>query len=435
MGKGIIEKLLGGLKSVSEKQRDKRERSNAQKYRISDFIRSAFAVFYFQHPSMLNFQEVMEKKRGRSNLHSLFGIERIPKADQIRAMLDEIAPEELHEAFDHAQEIAKEAKQYEQYRVLNGTIPIALDGVNYFSSQHIHCAHCLRKEMKNGKEGERKQHYYHAMVASCMVKPKGSVVLPLIPEFIRNEDGVEKQDCERNAAKRWIKTHKHRYYPLKVTILGDDLYCCHSICSTVKDAQMDFLFTCKEESHQWIYEQVKYGELETLEKREWNGRNHLVYRYQWINGIENRAEGETLMVNYLYFELYDEKKRKVTFRNSWITSHALNAENAALVAECGRARWKIENEHNNVLKNHGYHLEHNFGHGKHHANEIFCLLNLLAFLFHGIQAHADKDYHRALTSFGRKDDFFWGLRYEVNRYLHDSWASLFLAVSGDAPDS
>jgi hypothetical protein len=30
----------------------------------------------------------------------------------------------------------------------------------------------------------------------------------------------------------------------------------------------------------------------------------------------------------------------------------------------GRARWKIENETFNTLKNQGYQFEHNFGHGK-----------------------------------------------------------------------
>ncbi|MDR0759645.1 MAG: hypothetical protein LBF74_05975, partial [Treponema sp.] len=101
---------------------------------------------------------------------------------------------------------------------------------------------------------------------------------------------------------------------------------------------------------------------------------------------------------------------------------------------CARARWKIENEHNNVLKNHGYNLEHNFGHGQEHANGIFCLLNLLAFLFHGIQGLADEGYRKAFGSFGRKINFFWTLRCEVNRYFHKNWISLFLTVSGHPPD-
>ena len=61
----------------------------------------------------------------------------------------------------------------------------------------------------------------------------------------------------------------------------------------------------------------------------------------------------------------------------------MTEDNVALIASCGRARWKIENEHNNVLKNHGYNLRHNFDHGKDHASEMYCLLNLLSFLWHG----------------------------------------------------
>jgi len=197
---------------------------------------------------------------------------------------------------------------------------------------------------------------------------------------------------------------------------------------------MDFLLTCKPASHPWIAEQVEYGEPETLEERKWNGRRHIVHKYEWVNGIENRADGEKLLANYLSFEMYDEGKKEVVYRNSWLTSHRIDRGNVRNMVECGRARWKIENEHNNVLKNHGYHLEHNFGHGKNHANEVFCLLNLLAFLYHGIQALDDADYQKARASFGRKDDFYWGLRYETSRYLHETWHSLFLTVSGSAPD-
>jgi hypothetical protein len=62
---------------------------------------------------------------------------------------------------------------------------------------------------------------------------------------------------------------------------------------------MSFLLTCREESHLWIAEQVRYGEGETREVREWNRRTHLRRRYSRVNGIENRAEGEKLPVNYL----------------------------------------------------------------------------------------------------------------------------------------
>jgi hypothetical protein len=179
-------------------------------------------------------------------------MEKIPEADQIRNVLAGIEPRGLYGTFDTALEVAREEGVLESYRVLNGTIPIVLDGTWYFSSEELHCDHCLRIEKKN-QDGKVRTLYYHDMVAATVVKPgKPMVVLPLIPEFIWNEDGREKQDCERNAAKRWIKTHKERYSALKLTILGDDLYCCHPICAELLETGMSFLLTCKKESHPWI---------------------------------------------------------------------------------------------------------------------------------------------------------------------------------------
>jgi hypothetical protein len=143
-----------------------------------------------------------------------------------------------------------------------------------------------------------------------------------------------------------------------------------------------------------------------------------------MNGIENRAEGEKRAVKYLRYEIYHEQKGEVTYWNSGITNHELNSGTVRTIADCGRARWKIEHEHNNGLKHHGYNLEHHFGHG----NELFCLLNQWACLFHGIQVLAEDEYRKAHASFGRKDDFFWALRYETARYFHENWHDLFLTV-------
>jgi hypothetical protein len=103
------------------------------------------------------------------------------------------------------------------------------------------------------------------------------------------------------------------------------------------------------------------------------------------------------------------------------------------LAGCGRARWKIGNKHNNVLKNHGYHLEHNFGHGQDHAGENFCLLNLPAFLFHTRLFLGDEQYWAARDRSGRPDNFFSALRYIFSRFLHENWSAFILFVWGDEP--
>jgi hypothetical protein len=152
------------------------------------------------------------------------------------------------------------------------------------------------------------------------------------------------------------------------------------------------------------------------------------------NGIENRAGGKTMSVNHLYFEIYNKEKEEVTYKNNWMTNLEISEGNVENMTACARARWKIENEHNNILKKHGYNLEHNFGHRQNHVSELFCLLNLLAFLFHGVQRLIDEEYRKAYNSFGRKINFFWTLRCETNRCFHKNWVSLLLTVSAHPPD-
>ena len=72
------------------------------------------------------------------------------------------------------------------------------------------------------------------------------------------------------------------------------------------------------------------------------------------------------------------------------------------LVRAARARWKIENEGFNTLKNQGYHLEHNFGHGDQHLSEAFFTLNLLAFFIHQIFELVDGLYQRVRTFFSSR---------------------------------
>jgi len=120
---------------------------------------------------------------------------------------------------------------------------------------------------------------------------------------------------------------------------------------------------------------------------------------------------------------------------TWFLSLEVSEKNVQEMAECARSRWKIENEHNNVLKHHGYHLEHNFGHGQEHACEIYVLLNLLAFQMHGILLLLDEGYQKARGSIRRRDEFFAGLRFIFSRFLFQSWEEFIGFITrGNEPD-
>jgi hypothetical protein len=427
MGRGIFSGLLNNLESAGEKLVDIRRKGFDLKYQLKDALKSALSVFFFQHPSMLDFQNKMKQKWKRSNLETIMGVKEIPSNVQITTLLDGISPDSMGSVFNEHLKAVDKWDVLKDFRCLDGGVLLALDGVWYFSSEQIHCQHCLHKT-KNSRTT-----YFHSALAGTLVRPGNTAVLPVAPEMIRNTEGSEKQDCELNTAKRWLIKHSDEYKWLSPTLLGDDLYSNYPFCKEVLERGYSFIFTCKDTSHPWIAETVANSFLEETSRREWNGRHHLTYTYQWLNGVEIRDNKETLLVNYLSLTIWNEGLNKRTFYNTWITNKTITRDNAAHLASCGRARWKIENEHNNILKNHGYNLKHNFGHGKTYASEMYCLLNLLAFQMHSILDINDEDYKKARAYARRRDEFFNELRFCMRYKLFESWQQCMVLIYSD-PD-
>jgi hypothetical protein len=190
MGRGILKGFLSQFDEVAAKLPDSRKGGNALVYEIADAAKSALAVFYFQHPSLLNFQQDMNRKYKRNNLNTLFGVQKIPGQDELRALVDNMEPQRFAPVFWYGIQKAEELGILEQYRVLDGGVLIPWDGVWYYSSSKIHCDHCLTME-HTGRDGEKKVTYYHDMIALVIARPGSHTVLPLMPEFIRNAEGKQ----------------------------------------------------------------------------------------------------------------------------------------------------------------------------------------------------------------------------------------------------
>ena len=96
----------------------------------------------------------------------------------------------------------------------------------------------------------------------------------------------------------------------------------------------------------------------------------------------------------------------------------------APIVATARARWKIENENNNVLKTKGFHLEHNFGHGKKHLASFLAALNILAFLYHTFLSFTDENYRLIRSVLPTRKTFFDDLRALTRYMLFASWDAL-----------
>ena len=210
------------------------------------------------------------------------------------------------------------------------------------------------------------------------------------------QDGHSTQDCERAAGKRWLTKHAEQVAPHGVTCLGDDLYSNHPFCALVLRHGCNFIFTCKPDSHTKFYERLAFWQaadaMAVQEERRFNGRFTEVTMVRYINDALLRSGDDALTVNWLESTVGNATTGEQLYHNSWITNHRLTADNVVAVAQSGRGRWKIENENNTVLKTKGYHLEHNFGHGKQYLAAFMLSLNLLAFLFHTVLEWSDAKY-------------------------------------------
>ena len=392
-------------------------------YEIADAGLGAFGTFFTQCPSFLSYQRQMEKNQGRSNARSLFGVEKIPSDPQIRNLLDPVDPRYLQAPFWDIYGLLQADEALDSYRQVGGTWLCSLDGTQYFASQKVHCPACTVRMI------EEEANYSHTVLAAVLVKPDSPHVIALPPEFIKRQDGHRKKDCEQAAIKRWVKRHKERFAPWSITMLTDDLHSHQPLCDLLHQHEMHFIMTCKTDSHTTLYEEVALlsqleGGVQTLTTRRWNGRYHERSTYRWAERVPLRRGKDVRYVNWCETTVEQEETGKTRYHSAWITSHGLNEKTVIEVVAAGRAHWKVENENFNVLKNHGYQLEHNYGHGKQHLSTVLLSLLLLAFLFHTVLHLHSQRYQAVREALGPRRTFFNDLR-ALTRYLHfESWNHL-----------
>src|SRR5487761_697993 len=418
----LLPSLLAGLKVACAAFPDSRQ-GRGGNIAMADFCLSAFAMFFVQSASFLSFQRALEKGQGRSNCQSLFGIGKIPSDNYIRDMLDEADPALLQPCFERLEKLLAEPPMRQAFGRLGGSSLVAWDGTEYFCSQKLGCPHCLKRKRSNGKTEN-----YHAMLAATVVAPGHAKVVPLMPEFIAPQDGAEKQDCERNAVKRWFAKHGARLSPLRPIYLGDDLFACQPVAKMAADNGGDFIFTCKESSHKSLYDFIDGAEVSRHQERPRGRKTTDTFRYRWIEAEPLREGKDAMLVNWISFEIVDAKGR-VKYSSAWVTSLPISRNNVAEIVVCARARWKIENESFNVMKNHGYELEHNFGHGETFLAMTMAALNLLAFAWHTALDLLEPPRKAAREAAAKRTSFFAHILTLTAYVIFPSWQIFLQAIA------
>ena len=121
------------------------------------------------------------------------------------------------------------------------------------------------------------------------------------------------------------------------------------------------------------------------EQEEWTIR-----QYEWTNRLPLNDAHNDIEVNLLCYKEDIKYKKKPKFKEmnfSWMSDIYLTDQTVKPIMRGGRARWRIENETFNTLKNQGYQFEHNFGHGNVHLSVVMAYLMFTAFLIDQVQEY------------------------------------------------
>jgi hypothetical protein len=427
----VVKQLCTTLETFT----DRRTGKNSN-YTMTDAGLSAFSVFFMQSPSFLDFQRTMQETQGKNNAQTLFGVFQIPTDNHIRSLLDAVEPAAVYPLFDFIVDGFQCAGVIDSFRTADHRLLLALDGTEYFSSQKLHGPCCSSKTHGNGKVS-----HSHTVVTPVLVNPGSDKVIPLAPEFVRPQDGHEKQDCEINAALRWLESRGSQYAALGTTVLGDDLYCHEPFCRALLAKGLEFILVCKADSHKTLYEWVddldRNGIVKSVVRTRWTGKRHETDSYRYVSAVPLRNADDALTVNWCEITTRTADG-KALYRNAFATSMAVDDANVAEVVASGRARWKIENENNNTLKTKGYRFEHNFGHGQQFLSSLLATLIMLAYLLHTLLDLMDDKFCLLRQTLPSRKRLFDDMKALTTYLCFDSWEHLLdfmLEGWSDKPES
>jgi len=357
---------------------------------LADYFLSAMAIFQLKYPSLLALDKGRTKAEEK-NLFGVFGIGKIPSDTAMRETLDEISPDQLDPLYGAIFDRLGLNGSLNKFTVLGGYLLTAMDGVEFFSSTKVHCDCC---QVRKGRGEEGPKHYAHSMLAAVVVKPGVKTVLPMGCEPISRKDGSSKNDHELNAGKRlWAKLWE-RHKGLKILHSGDALYANGPMAREIIGAGQHFLLNVKPDSHIALFEHFNkrrsaYKSLEVVQGKE-------QWRLFWHNNLALNDSAGDVRVNFLLLQVKDGQGKAKTF--SWVTNIEIDKKNVVEMAFCGRARWKIENETFNTLKNQGYNFEHNYGHGQKNLSNLLAVIMMLVFLIDQIQELGNLKFTRILEA-------------------------------------
>lgn len=396
----MIDKLIKDLRHGFSQIADSRSKNKS--YKIADLLSTGFAIFSLKDSSIASFKEQYSVRA--KNLQRIYGIERMPGETALREGLDTVDSKELQGLFKAPLGVLHKKGVMSERKVLGKYAVISIDGTGHYCSGQKSCPQCLVKNHRNGKKT-----FYHQLLGAVLVHPEQATVFPVACEAIIKQDGRTKNDCELNASKRIIPQIRQILPKEEIITVFDALYANAPHIKALQAANMKYIIGTKGQT----YVDVQVEQLRKkgkLDKKQWETDTTIGVAY-FSNGLILNGQNQEMLTNYFEYTEIDKKSGKQRFFSTWVTDLVVTSENIKELTGVARSRWKIENETFNTLKNQGYNLEHNYGHGKENLATNFAILTFLAFLVDQIAQHLSQDFQEAKATCKSFKAFWEKIRY------------------------
>ncbi len=380
----MTDKLIQLVRDGFEKVKDPRRENS--KLELPNLLSLSFSMFHLKDSSLSSFREQYSVRA--ENLERVYGVTVLPGDTALRESIDKILPSELQALFKPLLGFLKKQNVLKKREVLGGYTAVSVDGTGHYCSGTKGCPQCMVKNHRNGKTT-----YYHQLLGAVAVHPDESTVFPIACEAIIKQDGSTKNDCELNASKRIIPQIRAALGDEKIIAIFDALYINGPHIKALMEEQMSYIIGSKGQTYVDIQIEAlrKKNQLKSITWKN-DGKKCTV---NFANSLILNGQHQEILTNYFEFTEIDIKTEKQLFYSTWITDVEISRDNVKELVNVARSRWKIENETFNTLKNQGYHLEHNYGHGKKYLATNFAILTFGAFLVDQIAQHLDKDFQSA----------------------------------------
>ena len=168
--------------------------------------------------------------------------------------------------------------------------------------------------------------YAHQMLGAAIVHPDCREVIPVMPEAIVKQDGEGKNDCERNAAKRFITKLRQDHPHLKFIITEDSLSSNAPHIEVLQDHGFHYILGVKEGDHASLFQQVQAaehaGRVTSYERHDRAAQ--VIHRFRFVNDVPLNESNPEVLVNVIeYWEMGDDKVQHF----SWVTDFRVTKRN------------------------------------------------------------------------------------------------------------